>query len=114
MPELLLERPPSRRRRVIVTVTCDRCGEHVEGVSNDFGTSGFYYIGSAYWSLYGRPREVNVCNACMWADPGFRHDFMLMPIAPADVRDRLLRIDREHPVRGSRSAPSAESQSTRA
>ena len=88
--------------RAKVTVTCDRCGAHVEGAAGDFGPAGFYYVGSGYWSLYARPYEVNVCNACMWADAGFRRDYLLSPFGSAEARDRRLGIDREHIVRGSR------------
>jgi hypothetical protein len=89
-------------RRALVTVTCDRCGRRVTGASNDYGTSGVYYVGSGYWSLYARPPEVNVCDACMWADPGFRHDYLISPFGSQQARDRRLGIDRDHLVRGAR------------
>ena len=91
-----------RSRRATLTVTCDRCGAQVNGVSGEFGTAGFYYVGSGYWSLYARPGEANVCDRCMWTDPGFRHDYLITPFGTAEARDRRLGLDRTHPVRGSR------------
>jgi hypothetical protein len=98
----VIDLPPREARRARVTVTCDRCGRHVAGVGNDYGTSGFYSVGCGYWSLYARPHEVNVCDACMWADAGFRHDYLISPFGSQEARDRRLEIDREHLVRGSR------------
>ena len=98
----LLDSPPPRTRVTAVTITCDRCGSEVRGTFDDYGTTGFYDVGSGYWSLYAAPGEVNVCNACMWADAGFRHDYAISPFGSQEARDRMLGIDRDHLVRGSR------------
>jgi hypothetical protein len=88
--------PVREAHNAAITTICDRCGRRV------VGTGGFYYVGSGYWSLYAQPHEVNVCSACMWADAGFRHDYLISPFGSQEARDRRLGIDRDHPIRGSR------------
>ena len=62
-----------------VKITCDRCGEVVEGVidrgsNGDIITTGGYYIVSegSSWNEYQKDDEEYVCDACMHADPAYK------------------------------------------
>lgn len=56
-----------------VTVTCDRCGKQVDGIANDYGTSGFYQ--GPTWSKYMNMGESIVCDDCMAVDERYRTDY---------------------------------------
>jgi hypothetical protein len=62
-------------------ITCDRCGQTVEGMTSTFDyqgrlietTSGFYDVAGPKekggWALYAQSGESRICDACMWSDP---------------------------------------------
>jgi len=51
---------------------CDRCEQTFDGWETEDGTTcGFYYVTEGCWARFARPYEVVLCDACMWADPGY-------------------------------------------
>jgi hypothetical protein len=59
-----------------VLIHCDRCKGKVEGELGDVFTSGVYVVEPpSSWAKYARPYETVVCDACMWADPGYIADY---------------------------------------
>lgn len=67
-----------------VTFPCDRCGETVEGGSDQWFTMGFYNVspGSA-WERFAREGEERVCDHCMWSDPEYQRIY-----GPRDAQAR--------------------------
>lgn len=67
-----------------VKITCDRCGQEVEGILTSTMTAGFYNVAQPYsfdgrvvheggaWSKFGQDGEEYICDHCMWADPEYQ------------------------------------------
>ncbi len=60
-----------------VTITCDRCGKVVRGLSYQderFGliTAGFYDVTVGFWSHFARWEEELVCDECMHSCPKYK------------------------------------------
>lgn len=73
-------------------ITCDRCGAKVDGFRGQYATAGFYdTAGQSWWARYARPGERIVCDACMWADPGYRADYGIHE--PAPIVAEMLEVD---------------------
>lgn len=52
---------------------CDRCGIDIIGFSDGDMTAGYYHIvPGGYWSQFARIGECKICDACMFADEGYR------------------------------------------
>ena len=59
-----------------VNVVCDRCRKEVTGWNTVQGTSNFYALRpddsrEFPWASCFGPDEVIICDACMYADPGY-------------------------------------------
>lgn len=53
---------------IVTVVRCDRCKKLVDAPPPVDGcTAGYYHN----WSKLTDPGEVDVCDACMWADPRY-------------------------------------------
>ena len=61
-----------------IQVTCDRCGELVDGLEIEGqGTAGFYRTGpGSFWQRYANPGELIICDGCMHANPRYIADYM--------------------------------------
>jgi hypothetical protein len=62
--------------KITKTIICDRCHSTVDGILDDsfksiIMTAGYYQVDQGYWRNYGNEGEVNICDACMFADPRY-------------------------------------------
>lgn len=64
-----------------VTITCDRCGNTVEGIRDSFEfegrtiktTSGFYDLSEdGGWVRFAQSGEKQICDECMFGDPEYQ------------------------------------------
>lgn len=65
----------------LVRVVCDRCKKNIQGwrAEDNSVTSGFYEVFREPWSKYARGEEREICDACMWNDPGYSADYVYQP-----------------------------------
>lgn len=55
-----------------ILVTCNRCGNDVDGSEDAYATAGFYNL-TGYWAEYKRTTdEARICDACMFSDPKYQ------------------------------------------
>jgi hypothetical protein len=60
-----------------IRITCDRCGQEVEGVLDKCKstgviiTGGYYIVAEGNWQEYQRDDEEYVCDNCMHSDPKY-------------------------------------------
>ena len=61
-----------------ITITCDRCGNVVEGIidkcktTGAIVTGGYYIVAEGSWKEFARDTEEYVCDDCMHTDPKYQ------------------------------------------
>jgi hypothetical protein len=49
-------------------LTCDRCGQTIQGYGDEYMTAGYYDCSGSPWADLANPGELHVCDCCMWTD----------------------------------------------
>ena len=61
-----------------IRITCDRCGQVVEGsidrcpTTGVVITGGYYLVAEGNWKEFQRDDEEYVCDDCMHSDPAYK------------------------------------------
>lgn len=63
-----------------MTITCNRCGQEVNGSKSENFTAGYYEVweGSC-WHKYAQLGEKVICDSCMWKDAKYIEDYGVIP-----------------------------------
>jgi hypothetical protein len=75
-----------------VRVRCSRCGWDVDGLCDEMATAGYYRVNVGPWEKYGRPGEEFLCDACMWSDHQYCHDYGV-----SEIEGHVMHLQRRWP-----------------